>query len=340
MANKRILIIALGNIASTIYTLPLANVLSDYRYSVEYVVSEKGFSVINKNPKVSKVFLASMEQWRGKWLKSETWGAFFKLVDRIKLREYDIVIDCQQDIRSLLIFAMCIGKRKITYSDAKGFSAIGSNEVISSLNHTGNMVERNMNILNYLKLDYSEIEFPLPETNYSITLKNDKIFDTLDKTKQTIIISAGARNENKQWHPSNWKALIGQIKSKYNLIFTGSLMDKFFIKEIGGDGFLNLCGETKIESLIDILKRADMVITGETETAALAWAVRQPRIITLFTCSSAEKYSPIDYKDKKKYISLYGSLECQPCAAEFCFDIEAKCRKFPAVEDVIRALTN
>ena len=174
MARKRILIIALGNIASTVYTLPLARVLKDYNFSVEYVVSEKGFSVINKNPKVDRVFLASMERWTGKWLNSDTWEAFFKLVERIKLNEYDMVIDCQQDIRSLLIFAMCVGRRKITYSDAKGFSSIGGNEIIDSQNHTGNMVERNMNILKHLKIDYNSIDFPMPEIDYSFVLKNDK----------------------------------------------------------------------------------------------------------------------------------------------------------------------
>lgn len=343
MPNKNILILALGNIANTVYTLPLASVLKDYGFNVEYVVSEKGFSVINKNPKVDKVFLASMEQWTGKWLNSETWEAFFKLVDRIKLREYDIVIDCQQNLRSLLIFAMCNGKRKLTYSDAKGFSTIGGNEFIDTnkpqfKNSNGSIVERNMNFLKYLGIDYNNLSFPLPETNYTFTLRNDKTFELLDKTKKTIIISAGARNENKRWSPTNWKVLIDRIKDKYNLIFTGSIMDKLFVKEIGGESFLNLCGETRIESFIDILKRADIVLSGETETTALAWAVGKPRVITLFTCSSPEKYSPIDYDDDKKYISLYGNLECQPCQAEMCLDDEARCRKFPTVEDVIRAL--
>lgn len=343
MSNKNVLILALGNIANTIYTLPLASVLKDYGYKVEYVVSEKGFSVINKNPKVDKVFLASMEQWTGKWLNSETWEAFFKLVDRIKLREYDIVIDCQQDLRSLLIFAMCKGRRKLTYSDAKGFSTIGGNEFIDTAkpqfkNNNGSIVERNMNFLKYLKMDYNSLDFPLPEINYSFTLRHDKTFELLDKTKKTIIISAGARNENKRWAPANWIALIDRIKDDYNLIFTGSIMDKPFVKEIGGDNFLNLCGETRVESFIDLLQRADIVICSETETTALAWAVQKPRIITLFTCSSPEKYSPICEYEDKKYISLYGNLDCQPCKSEICLDDEARCRKFPTVEDVIRAL--
>ncbi|MCD8378201.1 MAG: glycosyltransferase family 9 protein [Candidatus Gastranaerophilales bacterium] len=340
MERKKILIIALDNIANTVYTIPMANVLKDYGFSVEYVVSEKGFSVINKNPKVNKVFLLSMEQWSGKWLSPDTWEAFFKVISRIKQREYDIVIDCQQNIRSLLIFALCVGRRKITYSDAKGFSSVGSNEVIRCGNHTENMVERNLNILRYLKIDYNGITFSLPETNYSFVLKNDRTFATLDKSKPVVVISAGARNENKRWSPLNWKTLIDRIKDKYNLVFTGSIMDEPFIKEIGGDGFLNLCGETRVETFIDILKRADIVITGETETAALAWAVQKPRVITLFTCSSPEKYSPIDYEDEKKYISLYGNLDCQPCESQVCIDNVAKCRKFPTVDDVIRAIHN
>ena len=338
MSYQKILIISLGNIANTVYTLPMASVLKGYNYSVEYVVCEKGFSVVNKNPKIDKVFLASMEQWSGKWLNPDTWEAFFKLVERIKLREYDIVIDCQQDIRSLLVFALCNGKRKITYSDAKGFSSIGSNEVVDAKNQTGNIVERNLNLLKHLGLDYSGIDFPMPNINYDIVLRNDKLFNSLDKSKKIVIIAAGARNENKRWAAANWIALINNIKNDYNLIFTGGIPDKFFVKEIGGDGYINLCGETRIESFMDVLKRADIVITSETESAALAWAVQKPKVITIFTCSSPIKYSPFDPLDKEKYISLYGNLPCQPCAAQMCLDDNPKCRKFPTVDDILRAL--
>lgn len=340
MAYKKILIISLGNVANTIYTLPMVNVLKGYNYSVEYVVCEKGFSIVNKNSKVDKIFLASMEQWTGKWLNPDTWEAFFKLIERIKLRDYDIVLDCQQDIRSLLIFAMCNGKRKITYSDAKGFSSIGSNEVVNAKNQTENIVERNLNLIKYLGLDYTDIEFPLPETDYTYVLKYDKLFDSLDKTKQTIIIAAGAKNESKRWSAANWTALIAQLKNDYNLIFTGGIPDKFFIKEIGGEAFINLCGETRIESFIDVVRRADIVISSDTEAAAIAWATQKPKVITLFTCTSPEKYAPFDPNNKEKYISLYGKLPCQPCHSGICLDDEPKCRKFPTVDDVMRAIKN
>lgn len=342
MADKRVLIIANGNIASTVYTLPLASVLKGYGYYVDYVVSEKGFSVINKNPKVDRIFLLSMERWSGNWLKSDTWEAFFKVLNRIKAVEYEIVIDCQQDIRSLLTFALCNGQRKLTYSDAKGFSKIGGNEFIDSRpsikENSKNVVQRNLNFLKYLKMEYTDIVFPLPKPEYTYVQRHEQTFALLDKDKKNIVIAAGARNENKRWFEGNWVALIDRIKSKYNLIFTGSISDKHFVKDIGGDGFLNLCGETRIESFIELLRHADIVITGDTEAAALAWAVQKPRIITLFTCSDPEKYSPIDYNDPEKYKSLYGNLDCQPCPSEMCLDLEPKCRKFPTVDDVVRAI--
>lgn len=337
---QKVLIISLGNIANTVYTLPLAAVLKDNGYRVDYVTSEKGFCVLNKNPKVDRVFLLSMEKWSGQWLNPDTWEAFFKQLDRIKIIDYDIVIDCQQDIRSLLTFALCSGKRKLTYSDAKGFSSIGGNEIINpKTTMTGkNIVERNMFFLKYLKLNYNEVFFPLPEADYTYTLRYDKLFETLDNDKKTIIIAPGARNENKRWAATNWKTLVDRIKDKYNLIFTGSIIDQPYVKEIGGDLFTNLTGEIRIESLIELLKRVDTVITNETETAALAWAVQKPKIITIFTCTDPEKYSPIDINDKEKYKSLYGNIDCQPCESSVCMDEEAKCRKFPSVEDVLRAL--
>ena len=338
----KVLIIALGNIADTIYTLPVAGVLKTNGHRVDYVVSEKGFSVINKNPAVSRVFLMSMERWTGKWTSPDTWEAFFKQIDRVKMVDYDVVIDCQQDIRSLLTFAMCSGKRKLTYSDAKGFSSIGGNEMVDSKMKPAskNVVERNLNFLKYLKIDFNDIIFPMPDVDYNFTLHHNKNFELLDKDKKTIIIAAGARNENKRWSPNNWKTLIDRIKDKYNLVFTGSIIDKPFVKEIGGEAYLNLTGETRVESFFDVVKRADIVITGDTEAAAIAWAVNKPHIITLFTCTDPEKYSPIDYNDNERYKSLYGKIDCQPCNSGVCMDTDARCRKFPTVDDVIRAINS
>lgn len=341
MAQKKVLIISMGNVANTVYTLPLTAILKDNGCRVDYVVSERGFSVLNKNPKVDRIFLMSMEKWTGQWMNSDTWEAFFKQVDRVKTVEYDIVIDCQQDIRSLLTFAMCNGKRKLTYSDAKGFSSIGANEVLNAQKglESKNIVERNLNFLKYLKIDYNDFYFPLPESEYTYVQRYDRTFELLDPNKKIVVIAAGAKNENKRWAAHNWKTLIERIKGKYNLILTGSITDKLYIKEIGGDEYLNLTGETRIESLIELLRRTDLVITNETETAALAWAVQRPKIVTIFTCSDPEIYSPIDYHDKEKYKSLYGNLDCQPCNSSICLADEAKCRKFPTVEDVIRAIS-
>ena len=342
MAIKRVLIISNGNTASTVYTLPLACVFKGNGYAVDYVVSEKGFSVINKNPKVDRIFLLSMEKWRGNWLKSDTWEAFFKVLNRVKSYEYEIVIDCQQDIRSLLTFALCNGKRKLTYSDAKGFSGIGGNEFIDSKpsikENSKNIVQRNLNFLKYLKMEYTDVVFPLPPAEYTYVLRHEQTLKSIDKTKKIVVIAAGAKNEYKRWHEKNWSVLISKIKDKYNLIFTGSMSDKPFVKDIGGDGFINICGETRIESLIELLRHVDLVITGDTETAALAWAVQKPRIITIFTCSDPEKYSPIDYNDPEKYKSLYGNLSCQPCPSEMCLDDDPPCRKYPTVDDVLRAI--
>ena len=343
MSDKRVLIISLGNIANTVYTLPLANVLTAYNFKVDYAVSEPGFSVINKNPAVSKAFLLSMERWSGNWLNADTWEAFFKVVNRVKTVEYDIVIDCQQDFRSLLLFAMCNGKRKLTYSDAKGFSAIGANEIIDSSmpslrTQVHNIVERNLNFLKYLKMDYEVVEFPLPPANFGTALKYNSIFESFNNGKKTILISAGAKNENKRWSVQNWMTLISQIKNDYNLLFSGSTLDVPFVKEIGGEAFVNITGETKIESMFEVLRKVDIVISGETDITALAWAIGHPNIITLFTCSSPEKYAPINYFNNEKYKSLYGALPCQPCSGNDCFDEVAKCRSFPTVDDVMRAL--
>ena len=129
MAGQRALIISLGELKDTIYTLPLISVLRQNDYEVEVLTAEKGFEVVNKNPMINRVHLAPLEQWLNKLPYMGISEDVSECTKRLQKRNFDIAIDCQRTFRSLILFAKCGAKRRLTYSNAKEFSSLGGHEI-------------------------------------------------------------------------------------------------------------------------------------------------------------------------------------------------------------------
>ncbi len=64
MTKKQVLLIRLSALGDIIFNLPLANILKRNGYDVTWIVSEKGFDIINNNPLVDEAILAPLERWK------------------------------------------------------------------------------------------------------------------------------------------------------------------------------------------------------------------------------------------------------------------------------------
>ena len=102
---------------------------------------------------------------------------------------------------------------------------------------------------------------------------------------------------------------------------------------------MNLAGKTDIMELMEVFSRAKLVMAPDSGSAHLAWATRNPAVITIFTCTPKEVLAP--YGDKSKYIAP-GEYKypCQPCFKRKCKNKDNPdcCRNIPTVEEVVSAI--
>lgn len=56
--TKKVLLIRLSSLGDVVFNIPLANVLKANGYTVDWIVSEKGYEIVKDNPCVNKVYLA------------------------------------------------------------------------------------------------------------------------------------------------------------------------------------------------------------------------------------------------------------------------------------------
>ncbi len=336
---RKVLLIRLSAMGDVIFNIPLANCLKDNGYEVHWLVSEKGFSLVNGNPCVDKVYLAPVEKWKKSGKPFENFKEYLSILKTLRAEKFDIAIDTQLIIKSLYWTRFCGAKRRIVAKNAREGAIFGGNEVIPSTRDgfKRHVVKCYLKFAEHLGLSTDKIRVTLPETSTQAKEKIHQLLSSLDPAKKTIIIAPATTWVPKHWDKDNWKELIDRLGNEYNLVFTGMPTDAGLISYIGGDKHLNLTGKTNLEELQELFSRGDLMISLDSGSTHLAWAVQKIKIVTIFCCTPPGLYAPLG--ESSKYIALTGSAPCQPCHRKKCPQKQKNiCTLTPSVDEVLNAI--
>lgn len=336
--KKKILLIRFSSLGDVIFNIPLANVLKNAGYEVTWLVSEKGIQVVENNPCVDKVILIPLYKWKKRGFSFEKFKEYFSILKQIRAEKFDIAIDCQMMFKSLLWLLFCGAKRRITSKHAKELAFLGGNEWVDYIFYIPKcpIIFNYLNYAKHLGITFERIGVSLPARSKYEIEKIDKLLKGLDKTKPLVVIAPATTWVNKHWNKDNWKTVVDNICEDCNIVFTGGECDNELIEYINCGRFLNLAGKTNILELMELLSRANVVISVDSGSAHLAWASGKPAVVTIFTCTSKSVLAP--FGDENKYIALGGEgLPCQPCFKRRCKlrKNHNSCTNFPNPRNVI-----
>lgn len=333
-AKQKVLIIRLSSLGDVIFNIPLANALKQNGFEVSWLVGEKGLDVIENNPCVDKVFFAPVEKWKKNKNIFQNLKEMISIIKDLRKEHFDIAIDSQMLLKSILWTRFCGAKRRIIAKDAKEFSIIGANEVIPPIKDkfNRNMVNANLLFAKYLNVNIDKTTVTLPPSSEETITKINDLLKDVDKSKPTVVIAPTTTWKGKHWDKDLWKNLVKNLENKYSLLFVGTKKDEDYIKYIGGDENSNLAGKTNLKELIEVLRRADLVISLDNGATHLAWATQKPKVLSIFCCTPQGLYAPID----EKCLTISTS-NCTPCHHRKCKlkNNKYKCTSSPSVEEVL-----
>lgn len=322
--KTKILIIRLSALGDTIHTLPLAAALKKAYPNCEigWVVEDKAKHFIKNNPLIDKCFVIPKKKWKKRRFPLKNLWEFFVVIKNIRKEQYDIVLDTQQLLKSGIIMGLSGGKRRIAHSDGREFSDIFANEIIESdrkqFDTNYHVVNRNLDMAKYLGVDSDEIEFVLPESSNNAVEKAKLLLKDIDPEKPVMVISPVTTWKNKHIENEYWSFLVAEYSDKVNLVITGSEADSHLVEQIlepvKDKKVINLTGQTNLEELTELFKLVDLVITPDSGSAHIAWAVQKPKIITFFTATSKNRTAPIG----DKYYAIASKIDCTPCMKKKC----------------------
>ncbi len=341
---KKILIIRLSALGDTIHTLPLANAIKKQFPSVQldWIVEDKASKFIINNPLINNVYELPKKKCKNNKNKFQNIIEFFKIIRKIQKEKYDIVIDTQQLLKSAIILGLSGGKRRIALDGGREFSFLFANEIIKTerkqfdINY--HVVKRNLEIAKYLGCKDLKEDFILPDLSKEYSKEIIEIISKIDRNKKTIIIAPATTWENKHWEIDGWIEIINVLKTEYNIIITATKQEETLTQKIlsnikNNENIIDLTGKTNLADIVYVYKNADIVITPDSGSCHIAWAINKPYIISLFFATSEKRTAPFG----DKYYSLSADIACSPCMKKKCHrssEINA-CRKTISPQKII-----
>ena len=319
---KKILILRLSAIGDTIHTLPLVNALKE-QYpdcTIGWVVEDKAALFVQGHQNIDHCYIIPKKQWKKRGLSLQNINEFFEIVKNINNEQYDIVLDTQQLFKSAVLLLFLNIKRKITLTGGREFSYLFSNEIVKAQHElfdpNYHVVKRNLELAKYLGADGCKVEFMLSEASVGVQNKVNNLLSALDANKKNVVISPATTWVNKHWSEKSWKEVIEYLNGKVNLIFTGMKQDIALIERISAnvDSKIILAGQTNLEELAQVFRNADIVISPDSGSAHIAWAVEKPFVITIFTATAALRNAPFG----TNCACFYPDIECYPCMKRKC----------------------
>ncbi len=331
ISKNKFLIIRLGAIGDLIHCLPVADFLRENfeDAQIDWVVDEKCAQLIENNPLIDNCYTVPLARWKNNWLSFRTIREICIFNKKLREQKYDWAFDLHGMFKSLVIFAFCGAKKRVGYKDYREFAPLGANILIepkSKRPHRNyHIMDRNLDLAaEALGLNKRTASLLLPKATRETVKKIDEFLIECNKRKPTYVFAPATTWVNKHWDVNEWRKLYELSKNEANIIFSGVKKDLKLIEEIiadAPDSAIITAGKTNLEEYIEVLRRADVVVSPDSSASHLAFGLQcereRPAIVTLFCATSKHTYGP---RGEKSIAFPQNEPECEPC-------FKRKCRK-------------
>ena len=328
ISRNKFLIIRLGAIGDLVHSLPVAGFLRDNfeDSQIDWVVDEKCAQLIENNPLINNCLTIPLGRWKRNWLLLRTIREICAFNKLLREEHYDWAFDLHGMFKSLVIFAFCGAKKRVGYSDYREFAPLGANVLIkpkSKRPHVNyHVMDRNLDLpAEALGLNKRRISIILPRASRETVKKIDELLAMRDIKKPVYVFAPATTWKNKHWDVEEWKKLYEMTKNEANIVFSGVKKDLGLIEKIvcGDENAIITAGETNLEEYIEVLRRADIVVSPDSSASHLAFALQcereRPAIVTLFCATSKHTYGP---RGEKSTAFPLGEPVCAPCFKRRC----------------------
>jgi heptosyltransferase II len=308
---NRILVIQTAFIGDAILTLPLIQVLKK-KYpdsSIDVVVVPRTADVFSNHPAISGI--VSYDK-RG---KDSGLIGFYRLLNRLGVKNYDLIITPHRSLRSALLGWFLHPNINIGFDRSAGRILFSK---VVHYNPDDHEIDRNLSLLNPLSIQITKNELP----QLYPSAEDAKVVDSLlygfnvSKESSIVTVAPGTIWNTKRWPKDRFAVLCKQLSSECSaVVLVGGKEDVDLCEEISGmakaKNVFNAAGKLSLLQSAELIKRSRVVISNDSAPMHIAVATATP-VIALFGATIPEYgFAPRGPHD---VIIETNGLKCRPCS--------------------------
>jgi lipopolysaccharide heptosyltransferase II len=261
--------------------------------------------------------------------RHRSFRAMAQLWVQLRKRRFDLVVNFQRsNLKAWFLASSSFPCRVLVYHNA------GHRVVHAVVNHLETLAPLGITP-SLLDLDL----FTGPEDeDYA-----EKLFSSENLVGRPVVaLNPGASNRIKCWSPARFAGLGNRLVEELGaaVVLVGGTEDRDLAEEIiSGMRHepVDLVGRISLLQLGAVLRRCNLLVSGDTGPLHLATAVRTP-VLALFGAIDPRRTGPVG---KGHRVIRHDELQCVPCVAKKCSNtVQLECMEKISVDEVLASVVD
>ena len=276
---ERVLIVRLGAIGDVANALVVATAIKEARPEVHigWAVHELARPLVEGHPAVDRVHL---------WPRRSGLEGFQAFLGELRAERYGLALDLQRIFKSALVARLSHAPRVVGFDRkrAKEGSWMWTTERLPAGDGAAHMVVQYLEFPRYLGLRTRGPVHRFPAYPEAAAWAQDLVQEL---GQPPLVLNLGASKRPNRWPPERFGELGQRLVAEHGapLCLTGGPDDRALAEDareaLGDTPARDLVGATDLPQLVELLRRARLVVSCDTGAMHLAAAVRTP-VVALF----------------------------------------------------------
>jgi ADP-heptose:LPS heptosyltransferase len=307
----KVLLVRLSAIGDVVHTLPTLAALHRAGHEVSWLVEPPARDLLTDNPALHQVVYAPRSR---QFVFADARNA----VQALRARKLDVALDLQGLWKSVAWARLSGAKRTIGYARAarrEGSSALLLHEDMALPSGIVHVIDKNLALLRTLGIEaVGDRTFPLPPAEAATKRVTAEL--AAAGLRDYAIVNPGGGWTSKLWPVESMGALARALKARglTPLVTWGPGEQDLAARVVtASDGAARTSFPTTIPELIELLRRARLVVAADTGPLHLACAVGTP-VVALFGPTDPARNGPFAAEDEV----VSRRPACFPCYRRGC----------------------
>ena len=318
-----IALVKLSSLGDVVHALPAAGALRARfpRARLTWIVERREAALLRGNPALDEVVPVDTRGWRR--VRTPVGavavaGALAELRRHLAGARFDVAVDLQGLLKSGILTLATRAPLRIGFVAGlcrEPLAALFTNRRVRPPAEARHVVEQNLALLEPLGVSGASVDFALPTHAAAETRAEDFLTAARLKPRdRLVVVNPGAARPDKRWPADRFRELARRLAGDAGaapLVVWGPEERELALAIAGGP--VTLAPPTDLDTLLSVLRRASVVVAGDTGPLHLAAALGVP-CVGLYGPTSAERNGPWR---QRALASPDGRLESLAVAAVF-----------------------